>query len=100
MKTFYSADVLIIGDGAAGFFAAIRLSELNPEIKIFIVEKDDIRRSGCLAARVNALNACIGKNHTTENYVNYALNDAHGIARRDLLLSMVQRLNYVTKTIE
>ncbi|MBR0061098.1 MAG: FAD-binding protein, partial [Selenomonadaceae bacterium] len=52
MKKFYSADVLIIGGGAAGLFAAIRLSELNPEIKICIVEKADIRRSGCLAAGV------------------------------------------------
>ena len=100
MKKFYSADVLIIGGGAAGLFAAIRLSELNPEIKIFIVEKADIRRSGCLASGVNALNAYIGKNHTPEDYVNYALNDAHGIARKDLLLTMAQRLNHVTKEIE
>ncbi len=81
-------------------FAAIRLSELNPEIKICIVEKADIRRSGCLAAGVNALNAYIGKNHTPEDYVNYALNDAHGIASRKLLLTMAQRLNHVTKEIE
>lgn len=100
MKEFYSADVLIIGGGTAGLFAAIRLSELNPEIKIFIVDKADIRRSGCLAAGVNALNAYIGKNHTSEDYVDYAIKDAHGIARRDLLLTMSQRLNHVTKTIE
>lgn len=100
MKEFYSADVLIIGGGTAGLFAAIRLSELNPEMKIFIVEKADVRRSGCLAAGVNALNAYIGKNHTPGDYVNYALNDAHGIARKDLLLTMAQRLNHVTKEIE
>lgn len=100
MKKFFTSDVLVIGGGAAGLFAAIRLSELNPEIKICIVEKADIRRSGCLAAGVNALNAYIGKNHTPEDYVDYAIKDAHGIARRDLLLTMSQRLNHVTKTIE
>ena len=100
MTEKYSADVLIIGGGTAGLFAAIRLSEFNPEIKIIIVEKADIRRSGCLAAGVNALNAYIGKNHTPEDYVEYAVNDAHGIARRDLLITMSERLNHVTKIIE
>lgn len=96
----YSADVLIIGGGAAGLFAAIRLSEINPAVKIIVVDKADIRRSGCLAAGVNALNAYIGKGHTPEDYAAYALNDAHGIARYDLLLTMAERLNHVTKIIE
>lgn len=32
-------DILIIGGGAAGFFAAIRAGELNPEANILILEK-------------------------------------------------------------
>ena len=100
MKEFYSADVLIIGGGTAGLFAAIRLSELNPEIKIFIVDKADIRRSGCLAAGVNALNAYIGEGHMPEDYVNYAIADAHGIASRELLITMAERLNDVTEKLE
>lgn len=99
-KILLSADVLIIGGGAAGLFAAIKISELNPQIKIFVVEKADIRRSGCLAAGVNALNAYIGKNHTPEDYVNYAITDAHGIASRNLLQTMAQRLNQVTAEVE
>lgn len=99
-KISLSSDVLIIGGGAAGLFAAIRLSELNPALKILVVEKADVRRSGCLAAGVNALNAYIGKNHTPEDYVDYALADAHGIADRNLLLTMSRRLNSVTAKIE
>ena len=99
-KNYLKTDVLIIGGGAAGLFAAIRLSELNPKIKIIIAEKADIRRSGCLAAGVNALNAYIGEGHTPKDYANYAINDAHGIARYDLLLSMSEKLNHVTKIIE
>ena len=100
MKKFLSTDVLIIGGGTAGLFAAIRLSEMNPRIRIIVVDKADIRRSGCLAAGVNALNAHIGKNHAPEDYVEYAINDAHGIARKDLLLTMSRRLNHVTEIIE
>lgn len=100
MKKFFTADVLIIGGGAAGLFAAIKISELNPQIKILVVEKADIRRSGCLAAGVNALNAYIGKNHTPEDYVNYAITDAHGIASRNLLQTMAERLNQVTAEVE
>lgn len=99
-KISLSSDVLIIGGGAAGLFAAIRLSELNSALKILVVEKADVRRSGCLAAGVNALNAYIGKNHTPEDYVDYALADAHGIADRNLLLTMSRRLNSVTAKIE
>ena len=100
MKKFFATDVLIIGGGAAGLFAAIRLSELAPHIRILLVDKADIRRSGCLAAGVNALNAYIGEGHTPQDYVEYAINDAHGIARRDLLSTMASRLNHVTEAIE
>lgn len=99
-KISLSGDVLIIGGGAAGIFAAIRLSEMNPNLKIFLVDKANIYRSGCLAAGVNALNAYIGENHTPEDYVEYAFKDAHGIADKNLLLSMAEKLNSVTKKIE
>ena len=94
------SDILIIGGGAAGLWAAIHLNKLRPDLKIVIAEKADIRRSGCLAAGVNALNAYIGEGHTPKDYANYAMNDAHGIARYDLLLSMSERLNHVTEIIE
>lgn len=100
MERNFSADVLIIGGGTAGLFAAIKISERTPQTKIIVVEKADIRRSGCLASGVNALNAYVGKNHTAEDYADYAFNDAHGIARRDLLITMSERLNSVTQEIE
>ncbi|MBQ8469103.1 MAG: adenylyl-sulfate reductase subunit alpha [Clostridia bacterium] len=95
-----SADVLIIGGGTAGCYAALTLSERDPEKRILVVEKANILRSGCLAAGVNALNAYITKGHTPDFYVDYALRDAHGIAREDLLLSMSEHLNEVTERLE
>ena len=53
-----STDVLIIGGGTAGCYAALTISE-NSDKKVLICEKAHIKRSGCLAAGVNALNAYI-----------------------------------------
>ena len=65
-----------------------------------IAEKANIERSGCLAAGVNALNAYITEGHTPMDYVEYAKKDADGIVREDLLLSMSEELNLVTKDLE
>ena len=98
--TKLKTDILIIGGGTAGCYAALTISEKSPNAKIIIAEKANIKRSGCLAAGVNALNAYITKGHTSDFYVDYALNDAHGIAREDLLLSMSENLNEVTAKLE
>lgn len=94
------ADVLIVGGGAAGCYAAFTLAEDNPQLKIILVDKANIKRSGCLAAGVNALNAYITSGQTPEDYVDYANKDASGIVREDLLLSMAEGLNRVTEKIE
>lgn len=92
-------DVLIIGGGTAGCYAALTLRNLS-DASVVIAEKADIRRSGCLAAGVNALNAYITKGHTPQFYVDYAKKDAAGIVREDLLLTMSEGLNEVTKKLE
>lgn len=53
-------DVLIIGGGTAGCYAALTIREKS-DAKIVIAEKANIKRSGCLAAGVNAINAYIVK---------------------------------------
>ena len=93
-------DILILGGGAAGCYAALTLQKTAPKARVLILEKAEIRRSGCLAAGVNALNAYIVPGKTPEFYVDYAKKDAHGIVREDLLLTMSQRLNQVTHHLE
>ena len=92
-------DVLIIGGGTAGCFAAYVIGQKSNR-KVLIAEKANIKRSGCLAAGVNALNAYITEGRVPQDYVDYAKKDAHGIVREDLLLSMSERLNHVTKVME
>lgn len=94
-----STDILIIGGGTAGCYAALTVSE-NSDKKVLICEKAHIKRSGCLAAGVNALNAYIVEGRKPQDYVEYAKKDADGIVREDLLLTMSERLNEVTDRLE
>lgn len=94
-----STDVLIIGGGTAGCYAALTISE-NSDKKVLICEKAHIKRSGCLAAGVNALNAYIVEGRKPQDYVDYAKKDADGIVREDLLLTMSEKLNEVTDRLE
>lgn len=94
-----STDVLIIGGGTAGCYAALTISE-NSDKKVLICEKAHIKRSGCLAAGVNALNAYIVEGRKPQDYVEYAKKDADGIVREDLLLTMSEKLNEVTERLE
>ena len=98
-KKILQTDVLIIGGGTAGCYAAYMLGN-HPELSVLIAEKANIKRSGCLAAGVNAINAYITKGQTPEDLVAYATKDASGIVREDLLLTMAQQLNEVTQDLE
>jgi adenylylsulfate reductase subunit A len=98
-KKLLTTDVLIIGGGTAGCYAALTIRE-HSKLSVIIAEKANIKRSGCLAAGVNAINAYIVKGRKPEDYVDYANKDADGIVREDLLLTMSQGLNRVTKKLE
>lgn len=92
-------DILIIGGGTAGCYSAVTVAE-HSDAKVLICEKAHIKRSGCLAAGVNALNAYITEGRVPQDYVDYAKKDADGIVREDLLLTMSEKLNEVVDRLE
>ncbi|MBZ4644632.1 MAG: fumarate reductase/succinate dehydrogenase flavoprotein domain protein [Clostridia bacterium] len=98
LKTLES-DILIIGGGAAGCYSAITIAEQS-KAKVIIADKANIKRSGCLAAGVNALNAYITEGETPESYVDYVRKDSEGVVREDLVYTIAKRLNKVTEKIE
>ena len=98
-KEVLYTDILIIGGGTAGCYAALTIRE-HSDYSVVIAEKANIKRSGCLAAGVNALNAYIVKGRKPQDYVDYAKKDADNIVREDLLLTMSEGLNRVTAKLE
>jgi adenylylsulfate reductase subunit A len=93
-------DLLVIGGGAAGSYAAVTARREEPELDITVIEKAHIERSGCLAAGINAINAYLNPGETPESYLHYVKNDSCGLVRDDLVYSIGRGLNKVTREVE
>lgn len=95
-----STDIAIVGGGAAGCFAAVTVKEASPATDVLVIEKAHVKRSGCLAAGVNAINAYLNPGETPESYLEYVKKDSAGLVREDLVYSIGERLNRVTGKLE
>jgi len=63
-------DVLIIGGGVAGCYAAIKAKEANPNLDILLLEKAAIRRSGAACRGMDAINVVVIPGYSTpEEYI-------------------------------
>lgn len=93
-------DLLIIGGGTAGCYAAVIARETDPECRVTVIEKAHIERSGCLAAGINAINAYLNPGETPETFLDYVKKDSAGLVREDLLYSIAEGLNRVTRRVE
>lgn len=93
-------DILIIGGGTSGCMAAYEAKKQDPDLKVTILEKADIQRSGCLAAGMNAINAYLHPGETPESFTKYVRYDACGLIREDLVLSMAKEINNSVHLVE
>ncbi len=93
-------DILIIGGGAAGCFAAVEARTLEPEVRCLIMEKAHIDRSGCLAMGLNSINAYLHPGQSPESYVDYVKKEFMDVVREDLVLSIAEGLNDVVRKVE
>ncbi|CEP66394.1 FAD-dependent pyridine nucleotide-disulphide oxidoreductase [Moorella glycerini] len=93
-------DILVIGAGNAGCFAAIEAKKLDPNLQVTLMEKAHIDRSGCLAAGMDAINTYIKKGRTIEEFVRWSRSQAGGLIREDLTISLAEVLNQPTEQWE
>ncbi|MFH1563889.1 MAG: adenylyl-sulfate reductase subunit alpha [Nitrospirota bacterium] len=78
-------DILIIGGGMASCGAAFEVKKwASPDMKITLVDKAALERSGAVAQGLSAINTYIGEN-TPEAYVKMVSNDLMGVVRDDLI---------------
>ena len=100
-ERYLEADVLIVGGGSAGCMAAHRALELNPDLKVVIFEKGDIKYSGSIARGMDALNiVAIPNISTPEEYLEAASRGANGILDQPASYEMACRSFELLKKLE
>lgn len=93
-------DILVIGGGASGLYGSIVQSEKNKNLEILVVDKANMKRSGCLAAGVNALNVYLDDENQIDDYIDNINTEFEGIVREDLAKGIGERLQKVTRKVE
>jgi len=63
-------DILVIGGGTAGPMAAIKAKERNPALRVVLLEKANVKRSGAISMGMDGLNNAVVPGYATpEQYV-------------------------------
>ena len=65
-----TVDVLVIGGGTAGPMAAVKAKEANPALRVLLLEKANVKRSGAISMGMDGLNNAVVPGFATpEQYV-------------------------------
>lgn len=89
-------DVLIVGGGMAGCGAAFEAGYWGKGLKVIMVEKAAIERSGAVAQGLSAINLYLGmrwNENTPEEFVRYVRSDLMGIVREDLVYDVARHVD-------
>jgi len=95
-------DVLILGGGMAGCGAAVEAAYWAKAagLKVALVEKAAIDRSGPVAMGLSAINTYMGMDgkvthdsHMPEDFVKYVTNDQMGLTRQDLVYDIARHVD-------
>ena len=104
MKTkTVDCDVLVVGGGMAGCGAAYEAKYWGRDLKIVVVEKGHIERSGAVAMGLSAINCYMGmrwKENTPEDFVKYTRNDLMGLVREDLVYDIARHVDATVHLFE
>jgi len=85
-------DVLVIGGGTAGPMAAVKAKEANPKLRVAVLEKANVKRSGCISMGMDGLNNAVIPGHATpEQYVKEITVANDGIVNQKTVMVYAER---------
>lgn len=58
-------DIVVVGGGTAGPMAAIKAKEQNPSLRVLVLEKANVKRSGAISMGMDGLNNAVIPGHAT-----------------------------------
>ena len=96
-------DILIIGGGMSGCGAAFESKYWSGDLKVVMVEKAAIERSGATGEGLSAINCYMGQRYgwnTPEDFVHYVVNDMMGLAREDLVYDVGRHVDNSVHLLE
>src|SRR3970282_176063 len=100
-----NTDLLILGGGMAACGAAVEASywAKKNNLKVTLVDKAAIYRSGAVAMGLSAINQYVGLKdgeNTMKDYCDYVRNDLMGVTREDLVASIARHVDSTVHLFE
>jgi adenylylsulfate reductase subunit A len=100
-----NTDLLIIGGGMAACGAAVEAAywAKKQNLKVTMVDKAAVDRSGAVAMGLSAINQYVGikdGKNTVEDYVKYVRSDLMGITREDLVYNIARHVDSTVHLFE
>ena len=97
-KVTVETDLLILGGGMAACGAAVEAAYWAKQngLKVTLVDKAAVDRSGAVAMGLSAINQYVGLRdgaNTVKDYVDYVRNDLMGITREDLVADIARHVD-------
>lgn len=84
-------DIVVIGGGTAGPMAAIKAKEKNPALRILLIDKANVKRSGAISMGMDGLNNAVIPGHATpEQYTKEITIANDGIVNQATVLAYAQ----------
>ena len=84
-------DVLVIGGGTAGPMAAVKAKEANPKLRVLLLEKANVKRSGAISMGMDGLNNAVIPGHATpEQYVKEITVANDGVVNQKTVMAYAQ----------
>lgn len=94
-------DVLVIGGGTAGPMAALKAKKKNPDAKVILLEKANVKRSGAISMGMDGLNNAVIPGHATpEQYVKEITIANDGICDQAAVLKYAERCYSIIQELD
>ena len=100
---FVDSDILIIGGGFGGCGATYESRYWGRNLKIVLVEKANVDRSGAVAQGLSAINCYMGMQwgeNQPEDFVRYTRGDLMGLVREDLVYDIARHVDSTVHKFE
>ena len=97
------ADILVIGGGFGGCGATYESRYWGRNLKVVLVEKANIERSGAVAHGLSAINCYMGMRwgeNEPADFVRYARGDLMGLVREDLIFDIARHVDSTVHKFE